>query len=121
MKRIPIHTMLLKDGQIVLCGMGNKGRQGAKLYYQVWNWNEGIHRDVCKLQKRRSRLTYSGKRHSQTHKWSWNKSCFELQEAFVIGGAGDGSNSKDGVTKKGSPFPEVYSPNKGFHVLTNTK
>eukprot|EP00957_Ditylum_brightwellii_P119877 9147531-Ditylum_brightwellii.AAC.1 len=56
--------------------------------------------------KRRMKLTYSGKRHSQTHKWSWNKCCSGLQEAFVIGGAGDGSNSKDRATKKGSPFPE---------------
>eukprot|EP00957_Ditylum_brightwellii_P017680 1331921-Ditylum_brightwellii.AAC.1 len=52
MKRIPIHTMLLIDGQIVLYGTGDKGRQGAELYYQVWNWNKGTHSDVRKLQKK---------------------------------------------------------------------
>eukprot|EP00957_Ditylum_brightwellii_P095132 7245893-Ditylum_brightwellii.AAC.1 len=52
MKRIPIHTMLLKDSQIVSYGTGDKGRQGAELYYQVWNWNKGIRGNVCKLQKK---------------------------------------------------------------------
>eukprot|EP00957_Ditylum_brightwellii_P201148 15324267-Ditylum_brightwellii.AAC.1 len=59
MKGIPIHMMFLISKQILLYGTCNKGRQGAKLYYQVWNWNRGIHRDACKLQKRRSMLTYS--------------------------------------------------------------
>uniref|UniRef100_A0A7S4VWZ1 Galactose oxidase-like Early set domain-containing protein n=1 Tax=Ditylum brightwellii TaxID=49249 RepID=A0A7S4VWZ1_9STRA len=41
-------------------------------------------------------------------------------EIFVIGGADDGSNSENGK-KNGSPFPEVYSPDTGFRVLTNAK
>eukprot|EP00957_Ditylum_brightwellii_P051940 3939888-Ditylum_brightwellii.AAC.1 len=67
------------------------------------------------------KLTYSRKRHSQAHKWYWNKCCSGMQEAFVIGGAGDGYNSKDRTTQKGSSFLEVYSPDKDFCVLTNAK
>ena len=49
MELIPIHTMLLPDGQILSYGTSAKGRQGADLYYEVWDWNRGIHGSVHKL------------------------------------------------------------------------
>eukprot|EP00957_Ditylum_brightwellii_P100852 7686357-Ditylum_brightwellii.AAC.1 len=55
MKGIPIHSMLLTDGQILSYGTDNNGRQGAEVYYQVWNWNKGIHGDVHQLRKKENK------------------------------------------------------------------
>jgi len=54
MELIPIHTMLLPDGQILSYGTSAKGRQGADLYYEVWDWNNGIHGKVHKLLKHKT-------------------------------------------------------------------
>ena len=40
---IPIHTLLLSDGQILSYGTNDKGDQGGALFYEVWNPSNGIH------------------------------------------------------------------------------
>jgi len=165
MKGIPIHSMLLTDGQILSYGTDNNGRQGAEVYYQVWNWNKGIHGDVHQLRKKENKadmfcstlnidpsngnviimggdvrkpksgfginavLEYNVKTEAMRshpkgdmHYERWYATSINLPngEIFVIGGADDGSNDKK-KKKNGSPFPEVYSPDKGFRVLTNAK
>eukprot|EP00957_Ditylum_brightwellii_P143578 10938444-Ditylum_brightwellii.AAC.1 len=163
MKLIPIHSILLPDGQILSYGTDNKGRQGAELDYQVWNWNSGIHGDAHKLmqklntddlfcstlnidpsngnviimggdtRKPKSGLgindvqeydvktkTIRSHPRGDMHYERWYATSINLPngDIFVIGGAAGASDSKK---KKGSAFPEVYSPNTGFRVLTNAK
>ena len=43
MEVLPIHTLLLSDGQILSYGTNNKGEQGGDLFYEVWDHSKGIH------------------------------------------------------------------------------
>ena len=154
MELIPIHTMLLPDGQILSYGTSAKGRQGADLYYEVWDWNRGIHGSVHKLLQHKTKadifcsslnvdtsngniiimggdvrnpdagfgietvLEYDVKteivrRHPKGDmkyaRWYGTSVNLPNGDIFVVGGRDD--------EKRGSPIPEIYSPDTGFRQL----
>ena len=154
MELIPIHTMLLPDGQILSYGTSAKGRQGADLYYEVWDWNKGIHGSVHKLLQHKTEadifcsslnvdpsngnviimggdvrdpdagfgietvLEYNAKTETvRKHpkgdmkyaRWYGTSVNLPNGEIFVVGGRND--------EKRGSPIPEIYSPESGFRQL----
>lgn len=43
MKVIPIHAIMLNDGQILAYGTDNKGHQGAERYYEIWDTRNNKH------------------------------------------------------------------------------
>lgn len=154
MELIPIHTMLLPDGQILSYGTSARGRQGADLYYEVWDWNKGIHGSVHKLLQHKTEadifcsslnvdpsngnviimggdvrepdagfgietvLEYNVKTETvRKHpkgdmkyaRWYGTSVNMPNGDIFVVGGRDD--------DKRGSPIPEIYSPESGFRQL----
>jgi len=49
MKLIPIHAILLPDGNVLSYGTDNAGKQGGGLYYQIWNPAKGTTKRAHKL------------------------------------------------------------------------
>ena len=154
MELIPIHTMLLPDGQILSYGTSAKGRQGADLYYEVWDWNKGIHGSVHKLLQHKTEAdifcsslnvdpsngnviimggdvrepdagfgietvleynvnTETVRKHPKGDmkyaRWYGTSVNMPNGDIFVVGGRDD--------DKRGSPIPEIYSPESGFRQL----
>jgi len=146
--------MLLPDGQILSYGTSAKGRQGADLYYEVWDWNKGIHGSVHKLLQHKTKadifcsslnvdpsngniiimggdvripdagagietvLEYDVKTETvRNHpkgdmkyaRWYGTSVNMPNGDIFIVGGRDD--------EKRGSPIPEIYSPESGFRQL----
>ena len=40
---IPIHAMLLMDGQVLVYGTNTNGNQGSKTHYELWDTRSGQH------------------------------------------------------------------------------
>lgn len=101
MNVIPIHAMLLLDGQLLAYGTGIRGRQGAKVNYELWDTQTGRHelgRDHLLL----------------THNTSVNIFCSTLSmdvsngNVVIFGGDDDANNGINDVTEFDSKTLEIH-------------
>lgn len=103
MKVIPIHTMLLLNGNVFSYGSGFNGYQGAKVYYEIWHTNQNDHHHTHQQQDQRQEEDHYHDDHHHTllrHDTSVNIFCSTTSIDVITGNVlifGGDDNFNNGI------------------------
>jgi hypothetical protein len=109
MKLIPIHSMLLPDGQVLAYGTDDRGRQSGGMFFEVWDTRSGEHH-------------LSGNHNLLTHNTSVNIFCSTMSldpstgNVLIIGGDDNSGRGVNDVVEFNTQTLEIRKhPKGGMH------